>query len=190
MFFVFSSSSSSSVSLQSTLIAVSNAHFFLPLFLIFTLRQFDIPKNKIPYSRSTALGGMLCKIPILAINFKFPWGCMPLYYEIPSYLVPYMDPSCTLDPSTVTVPRKLSRSERTLALWMKGTHEYKNHRLKLIAYVAEGPWVVRNMVTGKVCIILPFCLRQINEIGNPRKKNAFFFRFIYIRLAPHSHTQK
>ncbi len=34
-----------------------------------------------------------------------------------------------------------------------GDTEYKNDRLKLIPYVSDGPWIVRNMVTGKPAII-------------------------------------
>ena len=47
----------------------------------------------------------------------------------------------------------LSPGERTLALWIMGDSLYKNQRLKLIPYVVQGPWVVRNLVTGKPAII-------------------------------------
>ena len=47
----------------------------------------------------------------------------------------------------------LSASEKTLAKWLIGDTKYKNERLKLISYVPEGPWIVRNMVTGKPAII-------------------------------------
>ena len=40
-----------------------------------------------------------------------------------------------------------------MANWIQGDTDYKNDRLKLISYVAEGPWVVRNMVTGRPAII-------------------------------------
>lgn len=92
------------------------------------------------------LNGGLRKLPTLLVNFRFPWGNMILYYEIPANLRPYLHPNTKLDPS-------LSVSERVLAKWLMGDDNYKNDRLKLIPYVAEGPWVVRNMVTGRPAII-------------------------------------
>lgn len=47
----------------------------------------------------------------------------------------------------------MSPAERNLALWLAGDSNYRNERLKLISYVPEGPWIVRNMVTGKPAII-------------------------------------
>lgn len=55
--------------------------------------------------------------------------------------------SASIDNSSLSPP------ERTLAAWLQGDDDYKNDRLKLIPYVAEGPWVVRNMVTGRPAII-------------------------------------
>ena len=49
--------------------------------------------------------------------------------------------------------KTLSPGERALALWIMGDTHYKNQRLKLIPYVVQGPWVVRNLVTGKPAII-------------------------------------
>lgn len=96
----------------------------------------------------TILGGQLRRKPTLAINFRFPWGYLNLYFEIPSHLAIYLQPlnPPALDPN-------LTASERTLAQWFLHDEEYRNARLKLIPYVAEGPWVVRNMVTGKPAII-------------------------------------
>lgn len=47
----------------------------------------------------------------------------------------------------------LSRAEKTLAKWLLGDDQYKTARLKLIPNVAAGPWVVRNLVTGKPTLI-------------------------------------
>lgn len=47
----------------------------------------------------------------------------------------------------------LSPGEKALAMWLAGDTDYRNERLKLISYVPEGPWVVRNLVTGKPAII-------------------------------------
>jgi Protein ENHANCED DISEASE RESISTANCE 2, C-terminal len=80
---------------------------------------------------------------------------MNLYFEIPSNLVVYMndDHSRTQQQPAVTIDPTLTVGERTLAKWLLGDTQYKNERLKLIPYVAEGPWVVRNMVTGRPAII-------------------------------------
>jgi Protein ENHANCED DISEASE RESISTANCE 2, C-terminal len=72
---------------------------------------------------------------------------MNLYFEIPSHLTKYMTTHETM------IEDKLSPSEKTAASWLMGDREYKNERLKLIAYVAEGPWVVRNLVTGRPALI-------------------------------------
>ena len=51
------------------------------------------------------------------------------------------------------VDEKFTPGEKSLVRWLSGDREYKNDRLKLISYVAEGPWIVRNLVTGKPAII-------------------------------------
>lgn len=94
------------------------------------------------------LGGLLHAKPTLLVNFRFPWGHLILYFELPPKLAPYMNNATAppMDPS-------LTAAERTLAQWLLGDQDYKNERLKLIPYVAEGPWVVRNMVTGRPAVI-------------------------------------
>lgn len=94
------------------------------------------------------MGGQLRKAPTLAISFKFPWGYMNLYFEIPKHLVGYLNTN-----AKVPIDSSLSSPERTLSAWFQGDTDYRNERLKLIPYVAEGPWVVRNMVTGRPAII-------------------------------------
>jgi Protein ENHANCED DISEASE RESISTANCE 2, C-terminal len=95
------------------------------------------------------------KQPTLAINFRFPWGYMNLYFEVPTKLAVYMNDDNSRNNSTVrtTIDPSFSVAEQTLAKWLVGDTNYKNERLKLIPYVAEGPWVVRNMVTGRPAII-------------------------------------
>ena len=94
-----------------------------------------------------ALGGNLRKAPSLLIRLTFPWGILVLYFEVPNKLAPYLKPG--------PHPRmdRLNPAERTFAKWLIGDDTYKNERLKLISYVAEGPWVVRSLVTGKPAII-------------------------------------
>ncbi|GKY92108.1 hypothetical protein MPSEU_000182200 [Mayamaea pseudoterrestris] len=93
------------------------------------------------------LEGRLRSEPTLAINFQFPWGVMVLYWHVPTKLAPYM---CA---TPIKLDAKLSTAERTLAKWLMGNDDYKNERLKLIPLVAEGPWVVRKLVTGTPAII-------------------------------------
>lgn len=94
-----------------------------------------------------ALGGNLRKEPSLLIRLTFPWGLLIQYYEIPEKYAKFMRPG-------ENPPMDgFSPAERNLALWLSGSTDYRNDRLKLIAYVPEGPWIVRNMVTGKPAII-------------------------------------
>jgi len=112
------------------------------------------------------LGGHLRSLPTIAINFQFPWGVMVLYFEVPAKLAPY------LENNGISIDNNLNHAERTLAKWLQGDDNYKNDRLKLIPYVAEGPWVVRNMVTGRPAIIgrkLPVTYRQLPSCGNNRQ---------------------
>ena len=99
------------------------------------------------YSIKGALGGALRKEPALLIRFTFPWGLMIQYFEVTEKFVPFMRP-----PPHPSMDG-FSPAEKALAKWLQGDAEYKNERLKLIPYVAEGPWIVRNMVTGRPAII-------------------------------------
>lgn len=94
-----------------------------------------------------ALGGNLRHVPSLLIRLTFPWGLLIQYYEVPTQLLPFMrgDKSASMD--------DLTRPEITLAKWLLGDDKYKTDRLKLIPNVAEGPWIVRNLVAGKPSII-------------------------------------
>ena len=101
---------------------------------------------------NSILGGQLLKLPTLAIIFRFPWGYMNLYFEIPTKLSKYMNDGTT-NKNSPTMDSTFSIAEQVFAKWLLGDTNYKNERLKLIPYVAEGPWVVRNMVTGRPAII-------------------------------------
>lgn len=62
-----------------------------------------------------------------------------------------------------------SPAEQALAKWFAGDTDYKNDRLKLIAFVPEGPWIVRNMVTGRPAIIgrkLPVSYQYVAKEGS------------------------
>jgi len=110
--------------------------------------QHSQPPPSLKDRTRAVLGGQLRKLPTLAVNFQFPWGHMVLYWELSSKLVPYLlDATKRVDSKSLSVP------EQVLAKWLQGSDAYKNERLKLIPIVAEGPWVVRNMVTGKPALI-------------------------------------
>lgn len=99
---------------------------------------------------------------------------MLLYFEIPGHLAEYLEyvPEEQLySNSGNDKPKEQSTAatngnkpqpdlshlstpgERTVAQWIMGSSDYKNQRLKLIPIVVEGPWVVRNLVTGRPAII-------------------------------------
>ena len=87
-------------------------------------------------------------MPSLLIRLTFPWGVLLQYYEVPAKLAPFMG-----EGSKEQSMADLSTGERVFANWLLGADNYKSERLKLISYVAEGPWIVRNMVTGKPALI-------------------------------------
>ena len=63
----------------------------------------------------------------------------------------------------------LSPQEQTLAKWFMGDDKYRTNRLKLIPNVAEGPWIVRNLVAGTPTIIgkkLPIKYQYIPKEGS------------------------
>jgi Protein ENHANCED DISEASE RESISTANCE 2, C-terminal len=92
-------------------------------------------------------------MPTLMIRFLFPWGILNQYYEIPDKLRLFMNAGPTHMIDTHPAMSGLSNSEKALAKWLAGDTTYRNDRLKLIAFVPEGPWIVRNMVTGRPAII-------------------------------------
>ena len=135
-----------------------SCHFFSRLFHFFSRRTHVI------------LEGRLRREPTLFINFRFPWGFMIFYYQVPEKLVPYM----TNTP--IPIDRKLSVQEKVAAAWLQGSTEYRNERLKLIPIITEGPWVVRNMVGGRPAIIgkrLPVKY-TLQESGDPQSHMAPF----------------
>ncbi|KAG7365466.1 DUF1336 domain containing protein [Nitzschia inconspicua] len=102
-----------------------------------------------------ALGGNFRKKPSFLVRFIFPWGLLVLYFEVPEKFRPYLKLHGGSQQPDVVVNAMdgFSSAERTLAKWFAGDTEYKNDRLKLIAFVPDGPWIVRNMVTGRPAII-------------------------------------
>jgi hypothetical protein len=99
---------------------------------------------------SSILGGYLRKAPTFILSFRFPWGVLVQYFEIPERFCPFLKPGARERPPSM---EKMSAAEKTLAKFFMADETEKNSRLKLIPYVAEGPWIVKNMVTGKPAII-------------------------------------
>lgn len=68
----------------------------------------------------------------------------------------------------------LNASEQVLAKWLQGDDDYKNERLKLVPFVDEGPFIVRNMVTGRPALIgkkLPVTYQILHSDGNKRRRS-------------------
>jgi hypothetical protein len=116
------------------------------------------------------LGGNIRKKPTFLFRFLFPWGMLIQYYEVPPKLVPFMKMGMTNDEKRKLSIKGFSNAEKVLARWFASDDaEYKNERLKLIAIVPEGPWIVRNLVTGKPALIGKRL--QVSYKYIPRKSN-------------------
>jgi hypothetical protein len=122
------------------------------------------------------LNGQLLKQPTIAIVFRFPWGCMNQYFALPDFYRPFLQqhqdsrpPSppphdddtmanATSAPpssssSLLTSMADFSPAQKCFAEWLCASDDEKNARLKLIAHVDEGPFLVRQLVTGRPVLI-------------------------------------
>ena len=100
------------------------------------------------------LGGNIRKKPTFLFRFLFPWGVMIQYYEVPPKLVPFMKMGMTKEEKQKLSIEGFSNAEIATARWLASDNaDYKNERLKLIAIVPEGPWIVRKLVTGQPALI-------------------------------------
>ena len=91
-----------------------------------------------------ALGGNFRKKPTFVVRFTFPWGLLVQYYEVPAALRPFLRMHGTTQGSiNSNLTKGFSSGQKALAKWFAGDEDYKNDRLKLIAFVPEGPWIVR-----------------------------------------------
>jgi Protein ENHANCED DISEASE RESISTANCE 2, C-terminal len=116
-----------------------------------------------------ALGGNFRKKPSFLVSFRFPWGLLVLYFQVPDKLKPFLRMHGSNEQLDKASTNNFSIAERALSKWFAGDTEYKNERLKLIAYVPEGPWMVRNMVTGRPAIIgkkLPVSYQYVQKEGH------------------------
>ena len=102
------------------------------------------------YSNPFILGGALRKVPTFLVNFRFPWGVLVQYFEIPSKYCPFLN--CTADTQLPSM-EGLTPAEVALCRFFLADQKQRNSTLKLIPYVSDGPWIARNMVTGTPAII-------------------------------------
>lgn len=113
----------------------------------------DASKNIDDILFQRGLGGTIRKKPTFLFRFLFPWGMLIQYYEVPSKLVPFMTMETNIEKQQLNV-EGFSNAEKALARWLASDDAaFKNESLKLIAFVPEGPWIVRNLVTGKPVLI-------------------------------------
>lgn len=109
----------------------------------------DCPKN-VAGRYSSLLGGELRSKPTFIVNFRFPWGVLLLYFEIPQQYVEYMNGTKSVEKDG----KELRPSEQCICSFLSSaTTAHRNSMLKLIPVVSDGPWVIRNTVTGKPVVI-------------------------------------
>jgi len=104
------------------------------------------------------LGGRLRDVPTFIVNFRFSWGVLVLYFEIPSQYLPILqekyNDSSEGSPNTALEPigELLSPHDKAVRDFLMGSDATKNFMLKLIPRVVEGNVIVRKIV-GKPVII-------------------------------------
>mmetsp|Transcript_26269 Transcript_26269/g.39368 ORF Transcript_26269/g.39368 Transcript_26269/m.39368 type:complete len:375 (+) Transcript_26269:236-1360(+) len=139
------------------------------------------------------LGGKLRDIPTFIINFRFAWGVLVLYHEIPKRYLPILrqknvppERKTMSSSTTATADNFISLEkfleqyntphDRAMYNFIMGDDTYRNSKLKLIPKVAEGNLVVRRLVKGKPVIIgkkLP--VSYIYEPADPSRGMAEFW---------------
>jgi len=135
----------------------------------------DCPKNVAQKYSKVLLNGELREKPTFIVNYRFPWGVLLLYFEIPQRYVEYMIGTKTVENDGVK--DKLRPSEQCICSFLSSASSVfttssarRNSVFKFIPVVAEGPWVVRSMVTGKPVLIgqkLP--LQYFSQLTNVEK---------------------
>ena len=107
------------------------------------------------FSNKLLLNGTIRHVPSFIVNFRFPWGVLVLVFEIPRKFVPFLEfgahASILKDPPTV--PPDFSPAEVKACQFLMASELEISSTLKLIPVATEGPWLVRNLVTGTPVII-------------------------------------
>jgi len=101
------------------------------------------------------LNGKLRDIPTFLLNFRFSWGVLVLYFEIPSQYLPILRSKYATNASsnsTAINTSKLSPHDKAIHDFLMGNDEVKNSKLKLIPKVVEGNILCRKLI-GKPVII-------------------------------------
>mmetsp|Transcript_21010 Transcript_21010/g.29660 ORF Transcript_21010/g.29660 Transcript_21010/m.29660 type:complete len:402 (-) Transcript_21010:383-1588(-) len=149
------------------------------------------PPNSIGQTRGV-LGGKLRQTPTFIVNLRFPWGVLALYFEIPDKLVKFVnyDNSTTANGISASNMQGLTVPEQTLAKFFMGDDTHRNNTLKLVPFVAEGPWAARNLVTGKPAIIGNKLPVQYFGSGGTAKNNKAVYLEAVMDIGSGSNTAK
>lgn len=112
------------------------------------------------------LNGRLRDIPTFLVNFRFSWGALVLYYEIPSHFLSelrnkYSPSSSSTNESSASINDNIghivdelsSPHDKAILRFLCSADESKTCKLKLIPRIVEGNILVKKLVTGKPVII-------------------------------------
>jgi len=112
------------------------------------------------------LNGKLRDVPTFLVNFRFSWGSLVLYYEIPSRFLSklrnkYSSSSSSTNESSATINDNIdqmvdepsSPHDKAIHRFLCSADECKTYKLKLIPKIVEGNMLVKKLVTGKPVII-------------------------------------
>jgi hypothetical protein len=117
------------------------------------------------------LHGTIRDVPSFIVNFRFPWGVLVLAFAIPSKYVLFLEyrnnanhkggssdsakkPQQQQTSSTPpAIPSSFAPAERRAARFLMSSDVDIAASLKLIPVATEGPWLVRNLVTGTPMMI-------------------------------------
>jgi len=114
----------------------------------------DNPPVNIGRNRSI-LEGKLRDVPTFIINYRLPWGVFLSYNEIPERFLPFLRRGNGHGDLTSPLPSlaDMPAGDRALCNFLLADTEEKNHVLKMVPVVVEGPWVVKRVVGGKPAIV-------------------------------------
>ena len=114
----------------------------------------DNPPVNIGRNRSI-LEGKLRDVPTFIINYRLPWGVFLSYNEIPERFLPFLRRGNGHGDLTSPLPSMadMPAGDRALCNFLLADTEEKNHGLKMVPVVVDGPWVVKRVVGGKPAIV-------------------------------------
>jgi hypothetical protein len=123
------------------------------------------------------LNGNLRKVPTFIVNFRFSWGILVLYFEIPTKFLPFLRASGHRSSISSSSMLGFNNAEKRLCKFLMSSQESMAESLKLIPNIEEGPWIVRKLVTNTPVIIgkkvkcQKFC-HLVDETNAPRKNTT------------------